>query len=74
MPQGTVLRPVFFAVLVNDISPTFLDTLMIKYADDITYKIPVLPDGTELGSGLGCLRGGWKYHALGETEFDEAGY
>ena len=58
MPQGTVLRPVFFAVVVNDISPTFLDTLMIKYVDDITCKIPVLPDGTDLGSGLGYLRGG----------------
>ena len=41
MPQGTVLGPVRFTIMVNDVSPTSQNILMTKYADDITCSIPV---------------------------------
>ena len=39
--QGTVLGPVLFSIMVNDISSTAQNTLMTKYADDIACSIPV---------------------------------
>ena len=41
---GTVLGPVRFAIMVNDISPTSRNILMTKYADDITCSTPVGPN------------------------------
>ena len=50
VPQGTVLRPVRFTIMVNDISPTSQNTLMTKYADDITCSIPVGPNVNDSAS------------------------
>ena len=44
VPQDTVLGPVLFTIMVKDISPTSQNTLMTKYADDITYNIPTGPN------------------------------
>ena len=44
VPQGTVPGPVRFTLMVNDISPTSQNTLLTKYADDITCSIPVGPN------------------------------
>ena len=40
-PQGTVLGPLLFFIMVNDIKPVIPQTLLIKYADDITVSVPV---------------------------------
>ena len=50
VPQGTVLGPVLSTIMVNDISPTYQNTLMTKYADDITCSIPVGPNVNDSAS------------------------
>ena len=49
-PQGTVLGPVLFTIMENDISPTSQNTLMTKYTDDITCSIPVVPNVNDSAS------------------------
>ena len=43
VPQGTVSGSVLFTIIVNDIRPVPYDTIMMKYADDITCSLPVGP-------------------------------
>ena len=50
VPQGTVLRPVLFTIMVNDIRPTSQNTLMTKYADDITCSILIGPNVNDRAS------------------------
>ena len=67
VPQGTVLGPVLFTIMVNDISPTSQNTLMtIKYVGDITCSIPVGPNVNDSASEeVENMR------SLGRGEFDE---
>ena len=42
MPQGTVLGPFLFSLMVNDIKSVDGDNnLLVKFADDITVSAPV---------------------------------
>ena len=50
VPQVTVLGPVLFTIMVNDIGQTSQNTLMTKCADDITCSIPVGPDVNDRAS------------------------
>ena len=42
IPQGTVLGPILFSVMVNDIKVVAPNqNLLVKFADDFTLSIPV---------------------------------
>ena len=41
VPQGTVLGPLLFSIMVNDIKPVIPQTSLMKYADDITASVPM---------------------------------
>ena len=39
--KGTVLGPILFSLMVNDITSVIPTNVLIKYTDDITLSIPV---------------------------------
>ena len=44
MPQRTVLRPILFSIMVNDIKVIDLKNELCKFADDITVEAPGYED------------------------------
>ena len=40
IPQGTVLDPILFSIMVNDNKPTDKNNELLKFADDMTLEVP----------------------------------
>ena len=44
VPQGTVLGPLLFSVMINDIKTVSTQNELVKFADDLTLEVPVYDD------------------------------
>ena len=48
VPQWTVLGPILFSLMINDIKPVSPSSLLVKFADDITVSIPVCAEDSNI--------------------------
>ena len=51
--QGTVLGPILFSLMINDIKPISPSSLLVKFADDITVSIPVRAEDSNIAESEG---------------------
>ena len=58
--QGTVLGPILFSIMVNDIRPVYPErNLLLKYANDLTPRAPVSAHQDHSFIGVDRFNPGW---------------
>ncbi|CAB4043879.1 Hypothetical predicted protein, partial [Paramuricea clavata] len=56
VPQGTVLSPVLFSIMVDDIKTADPSNALVKFADDLTLGVPGNESGDTSRSEAACLQ------------------
>ncbi|CAB4040835.1 Hypothetical predicted protein, partial [Paramuricea clavata] len=56
VPQRTVLGPVLFSIMVDDIKTADPSNALVKFADDLTLRVPGNESGDTSGSEAACLQ------------------